>query len=256
MRLGGARAGIAVLAACAAAGVGCGGRASVHGAPEQKTAQQVQLAQSLMRSGRVTEALSTLDEAMRREPANAGLRMLRGEMCMNAGLLEQALESFHKALEVDPHLSVAHTYLGAVYQDLKRPADAEREYLAALASPAFPNPEKAYLGLGILYAGQGRDAEAEASLRKAVGLNPRYFAAHYELAGILERMGQLAEAVREYEVAEPGYRDSAEFLYRLGVGYVRLGQKDKARERLSRILTVAPGSESAAQAGELLKLLE
>ena len=65
----------------------------------------------------------------------------------------------------------------------------------------------------------------------------------------------LDEAAREYEVAEPGYRSFGEYHYRLGLTYYRLGDRDRAREHLSRAIDVAPGSPSAAQADELLRMM-
>jgi tetratricopeptide (TPR) repeat protein len=113
-----------------------------------------------------------------------------------------------------------------------------------------------YLNLALLYSSQGRNVEAIESLRNSVEINPRFYKAHFELASLLDREGNLDEAAREYEVATPGYRTVGEFHYRLGFVYFRLGDKAKARDALERAIDVAPGSNSAAQAGELLKLMQ
>ena len=89
-----------------------------------------------------------------------------------------------------------------------------------------------------------------------MGINPKYYTAHFELASILDRIGELAEAVREYEVSEPGYRNSGDYLYRMGFVYFRLGEEQKARDRLTRVIDVAPGSKSAEQADRLLKMMD
>jgi tetratricopeptide (TPR) repeat protein len=112
-----------------------------------------------------------------------------------------------------------------------------------------------YLNLGLLYAGQGRDEEAIDALRRALELNPKYYKAHYELASLLDRNGNLREAAREYEVASPDYLQAAEYHYRLGWVYFRLDNKDKARESLQRAITLGPGSFSAAKADELLQMM-
>ena len=116
-------------------------------------------------------------------------------------------------------------------------------------------PEQVYLNRGLLYASQGRTEEAIEDLRRAVELNPKFYRGHFELASALDRLGNVQEAAREYEVATPGYRNVGELHYRLGFAYFRLGQHLEARESLNRAIAVAPGSPSAAQADELLRLI-
>ena len=66
------------------------------------------------------------------------LRLFYGEINFQAGKFAEAEKAFQKALELDPYLTDAHLYLGAVYQEMDRLADAERQYLLALNNPAYP----------------------------------------------------------------------------------------------------------------------
>jgi len=249
-----------VVVGCLVAGlaVGCGGtKKKAEAKPKElSVSQQMQLAQSQMTAGRVGEALATLDAAVAREPDNARLRQFYGETCLNGGLLQEAERGFTKALELDPYLTDAHLYLGAVYQEMDRLADAERQYLLALNNPAYPQPEKIYLGLGMLYQRQRRLQEAEKQLRTSVGINSKFYRGHFELAGILEERGDLDEAIREYEVAEPGFQHDAEYHYRLGFAYFRNGDRYLARDHLNRAVDLAPGSVVAKDAGDLLKVID
>ena len=54
----------------------------------------------------------------------------------------------------------------------------------------------------------------------------------------------------------PAFRGDGEYWYRRGFAYYRLGEKDLARESLLRVRSIAPGSESAARADELLTVLD
>lgn len=235
---------------------GCGGGGAATAEVEHDANYAVRMAQSLFRAGRVSEALSTIDEALDREPDNARLHYTRGQLSFSAGRLDEAERSFLRALELEPDLSDAHNFLGAVHQEQGRYDEAERAYRRALANPAYPTPDKAWLNLGLLHALQGRGGEALDALRTSVELDPRNYKAHFELAALLDKLGRLDEAASEYEVAEPGYRNVGDYYYRLGLAYFRLGEADKARETLARVRSVAPGSESAAQADELLKMME
>lgn len=243
------------LVLCGAAS--CTGKKPAHSKPaELTTTEKARMADSMLNAGRVREALAILEEALQEMPDNPQLRKFYGYACFRAGRLDDAEKALLSALELDPYLTDARNFLGAVYDQQGRPSDAEREWKKALEDPSYPTPELLYLNLGVLYAGQSRDAEAIEMLRKSVEINPRFYQGHYELASILERTDQLEEAAREFEVAAPAYRNVGEYYYRLGLTYLRLKQNDKAREALGRALTVAPGSPSAAQAGDLLKMLE
>ena len=250
-----------LIVACLLTGLmlGCGGGSKKQ--PEQKpdelsVSQQMQLAQSQMTAGRVGEALATLEEAVSREPDNARLWQFYGETTLNGGLLQDSEKAFQNALRLDPYLTDAHLYLGAVYQEMDRLADAERQYLLALNNPAYPQPQKIYLGLGMLYQRQRRLEDAEKQLRTSVGIDPKFYRGHFELAGILEERGELAEAISEYEVAEPGFQNSAEYHYRLGFAYFRNGERYMARDRLNRAVDLAPGSVVAKEADDLLKMID
>jgi superkiller protein 3 len=223
--------------------------------PMAEMANKMRMAQAYLQAGRTKEALDVLDEAILAAPANAGLRNFYGQVCFMAGHNESAEAAFRKALEIDIDLADAHNNLGALYDRTGRKDEAEKEYRLALASPAYPTPEKVRLNLGLLYASQGRDEEAIREYRMAVEISTKYYQAHFELAALLDRTGRIDEAVREYEVAAPGYGSSGEYFYRLGFGYFRLGDRLKANENLKRAIEISPGSEAAAKSDDLLKLM-
>ena len=179
-----------------------------------------------------------------------------GLLCLQSGRNDAAVGSLHRAIELDPYLTDARNVLGTVYLELGRAEDAEEQFRKALEDPAYPTPEKVYLNLGLLYDSQGRDDEAVESFRKSVGIDPKYHKAHFHLASALDRVGNLSEAAREYEVAEPAFKNDGEYWYRRGFAYYRLGRAGHALESLLRVRDVAPGSESAARADELLALLD
>jgi Tfp pilus assembly protein PilF len=249
---------IGALTVLTAAWIGCGGggQASKKEPREPSTQELVRQAQSLLGAGRVSEALQTMDEALAKDPDNARLHSAYGTICFQAARYKEAEEAFLNALVRDPYLTDARNFLGAVYAQTGREAEAEEQFKKALRDPAYPTPEKVYLNLGLLYRDQGKDEEAVQQFRTAVEINPKFYQAHFELASTLDRLGRLAEAARMYEIAEPDYRQSAEYHYRLGFTYFRLGDKLRARGSLERARSVAPGSVSAARADEVLEMMD
>lgn len=248
---------VLALAVALATAVGCaGGNKQTTEPYELDSSELARQSQSYLKAGRVSDALRSIDSAIEKEPDNAVLHHYRGQICFQAGRLEPAATAFEKVLQLDPYHTDAHNYLGAVYNELGRLAEAEREFRLALEDPVYPTPEKVHLNLAVLYENQGRDAEALKHLRRSVEINTKYYKAHYQLASLLDRTGELREAVREYEVAAPGYLRSADYHQRLGFAYFRQGDRLKARASLRRAIDVAPGSESAARAFEVLELIE
>jgi Tfp pilus assembly protein PilF len=246
---------LALAAAVALAGCGAGGHHQPKMDPQVEAANKIRTAQSYVTAGRTAEALDLLREAEALQPKNAGIANYQGQILFLAGRYAEAEAALRRALQIDPFLADAHNNLGALYDRMGKKDAAEVEFRTALDQPGYPTPEKVYLNLGLLYISQGRKDEAVTELRRAVEISPKYYQAQFELASLLDSMGKLDEAVRLYEVAAPDYRSRGDYQYRLGFAYFRLGDRVTAADHLRRAVDVAPGSESAAKADEILKMM-
>lgn len=237
---------------------GCGvkgGAEKLDLEPQLDTGKRMRLVESQLRAGNVREALANLDQVIAEAPDNPKVWLFYGQQHFTMGHVDEAERGFRRAIELDPYLTDARIHLAAVYQETARWAEAERQYDLARENAAYPRPELIYLGYGLLYRNQGRLDEAEDSLRQAVGINPKFSRGHFELAGILEEAGELSAAVDEYRVAEPGYRNSADYHYRIGLAYFRLGDRLESRQHLERAVDLAPGSPVAEKAGDLIEMM-
>jgi Tfp pilus assembly protein PilF len=239
----------ALLVACG------GGHRDPKKDPQVEAANKVRTAQSYVSAGRHAEAVDLLRQAQALQPKNAGIANFEGQVLFLAGRFPEAETALRRALQLDPYLADAHNNLGALYDRTGRKDDAEAEFRAALAQPGYPTPEKVHLNLGLLYRSQNRSDEALRELRQAVEIAPKYYQAQFELASLLDSTGKLDEAARLYEVAAPEYRGRGDYQFRVGLVYFRLGDRVKAAEHLRRAVDLAPGSESAAKADELLKMM-
>ena len=246
---------LALAASALIVSAACGGNKKPLTSPTIEAGKQIRLADSYYRAGRVSEALDIIDKAVVEDPKNASLRNFAGQLSFFAGRHAEAEKNFKEALKIDAYMTDARNNLGALYDATGRKAEAEQEFKKALADAAYPTLEKVHLNLGLLYESQGRSDEAMASFRRAVEINPKFWRGHYELASALDKAGKLDEALREYEVASPDYKSNGEYHYRLGLAYMKDQQAGKAREHLSRCQELAPGSENASRALDLLKML-
>ena len=89
-----------------------------------------------------------------------------------------------------------------------------------------------------------------------VEANPRYSRGHYELARTLDESGRSSEALREFGVAEAGYREDGRFHLDYGRVLFRASRPEDAVAHLRKVLDLAPGSSDASAAGDLLQIIE
>jgi tetratricopeptide (TPR) repeat protein len=173
--------------------------------------------------------------------------------------LEQSIDAYREAIDLDPNHSQAHSSLGLVYRELGRHEEALAEILhAEEADPenlvALHNLTAAYFQLdqfenalsvgerllkqtpddvGTLsnYAaalsGLERYEEAEIVLRKALSIDPRYWIAHATLGNVYLLQGRLEEAEQTLQQASALKPDDASIQHNL---------QALKREQLSRNL--------------------
>jgi Tfp pilus assembly protein PilF len=220
------------------------------------TAEKVRMADSYRSAGRMNDALVLLDEVVTDNDDDPHLHTVYGEYLFLAGRYPVAEQHLILALELDPYLTDARNWLGVALAEQERYDEARVQYERALEDPAYPSPQLIYLNLGMLYRAQGLDQEGIQQLRRAVQIDPRFFKAHYELALGLEAVGKFDEALDELVVAEPAYRTDGTYWYRRGFLEFRLQRAIQALDSLRRCLDVSPGSPAAAQARELMEVIQ
>jgi len=152
-----------------------------------------------------TSGLGSVASFPDRKPDETGVRLRDAEAWFQKGLeleeigapVEQALEAYLKAVQMNPSAAGAFVNLGTIYYRQRRFADAQEFYLKAIAAdPGYPLAE---FNLGNLYDEQGRAGEALQHYRKALQLNPKYADAHFNLALLCERSGDLMKAVHHWK---------------------------------------------------------
>ncbi|ABM74607.1 Hypothetical protein NATL1_00431 [Prochlorococcus marinus str. NATL1A] len=131
---------------------------------------------------------------------------------------------------------------GAILQGLGKSKEAE----ASLRKAVELNPDLAesHSYLGNLLNDLGKFKEAEASLRKAVELNPNLALAHAYLGILLNDLGQLKEAEASLKKAIKLKFGSVKAYDALSNVLNKLGRKKEAEESSKKILYLTPVSDS------------
>jgi len=151
------------------------------------------------------------------------------------GADEWAINSYNKAIELEPNNPIYYTNLAKVYiaqndiamqkaqaEDID---DATKASLEAEAAEALLN--------------------AEEKLKKAIEIKVNYAPAHYQLAMVHVRKGDTAAAIEEFEVNRAVDPKDVGIAFQLGLLYYQNNEKDKAIAELERTITLAPNYSNA-----------
>ncbi len=95
-------------------------------------------------------ATTQLELARQALPNSATVELLIASIARRQGRWDEAVALFHTATELDPHSEFAFNQLGVTYQSMRRYADAERAYSAALAVSQNPIGERMSLAFNEL----------------------------------------------------------------------------------------------------------
>jgi spermidine synthase len=133
-----------------------------------------------------------------------------GDYYMVQNSVDKGIESYLKALEIDPQNSAAHFNLALA---LARTGDVDGaiEHIAegVRLRPAYAL--RAHRGLGRILAEAGRPEEAVAEYKKYLRLRPDDARVHNDLGKVLGGLGRLEEAVGHFTEAvrlRPGFEDA------------------------------------------------
>lgn len=136
-------------------------------------------------------------QAKQQRSEEAGDWFQRGLEVEQSGLpVDQAVEAYQKALEIDPQCLGALVNLGTIHYQGREFKKAESYYRKALEIE--PEYALAHFNLGNLFDERGDYAEAYHHYAVALRISPSYSDAHYNLALLCQRTGQTMKAVRHW----------------------------------------------------------
>jgi tetratricopeptide (TPR) repeat protein len=196
-------------------------------------------------------AIQIFNRGVEQYPRSAKLRIGLGIALYSRSQYDDAVKSLCAAVDLDPSDPRPYFFLGKMYDVSTTMAEEVTRRLSQLVQ-LYPKNAQAhyYLALSLWKGQRGEDAidlhQIEALLKTAVRLDPRLSEPHLQLGILYAGQQKDAEAIREYQTAIKLQPDSADAHYRLGQAYQRAGQKAKAKEeieiysRLHKVQQVQP----------------
>ncbi len=157
------------------------------------------LAKCYLWSGEGDEGMALFQKLLERDPDSAAVHMLMGEAFDSRQKTEEAIKEFEIAAKNEPVQPDVHFGSGLSLLEEKRYDDAEREFDLELKNN--PSQNKAIVYLGDVEMKAGRNADALALLKKAVGLAKDSHLAHLDMAIIDQQEKQNELAVGEFREA-------------------------------------------------------
>ena len=118
------------------------------------------------------------------------------EMEQTGGPIEDVMEAYRKAVELDPQSAGALVNLGTLYFNAHNLAEAEKCYTQALQ--VDPEYALAHFDLANLFDERGQRAPALEHYQTALRISPNYADAHYNIALLYQGSNQPLKALRHW----------------------------------------------------------
>jgi len=207
----------------------------------QRVASQAQgyrLVSALTNIGSIHEALGQTEQA--RQAYARALQLDRGHvpaaaamsrLDMSVGDGSRSIESLREAIERSPSPD-GYLTLGRLLRRQGKAAEAEEALRKALSQR--PDHAESCYELGALLAGRAEEGEAERLLRRCIELNPEHVGAPSELGMWLARRGQLDEAERWLARTVELAPQQAASHYNVAIVLEQLGKTDEALRAFRR----------------------
>jgi tetratricopeptide (TPR) repeat protein len=173
-------------------------------------------AASLAREGKLKESAEIAQRIENERLAPEHL-LLFAQLWTDLGETDHAVADYHRALEIDPALRYAHYKAGLAWLRSGKPAEAQKEFEAELAT--YPDDANTRYNLGFVHQQQGHNDAAREMFESAIANDPNHANAQYQLGKMLLDAGQVKPAIEHLEAAARLSPDIDYIHYQLQAAY-------------------------------------
>ncbi|MGD0349648.1 MAG: tetratricopeptide repeat protein [Verrucomicrobiota bacterium] len=166
-----------------------------------------------------------------------------GVLLGNQGRIEEAMEHYHKAVQINPNYYLAYHDLSAALVAKGRLDEAIENYRKAIQH--ITNNPAPLNDLGVALAAQGRWDEAIKNYRKAIQMNPNFSDALGALGVALAAQGRFDEAIQNYRKAIQTNPNNLTALNDLGAALAAEGRLDEAIGNFRKAIQINPNLSEA-----------
>lgn len=243
-----------ILALCTTSLLGC---ASWWHQDKNKAELYLRLGVSQIESGNYPYALRDLLKADELDPNNPVIHNNLGLVYFFRERLDLAEKHLRKAVSIDGKYTEARNNLSRILIEEGKFTDAEKELQVVLNDLTYPNPERAYINLGLVKFNKKEYAPARSAFSKVIESSPDDCVANTYLGRSFFESGDYSRAAEVLDRAigfcqktlydEPHYYSA--------LAYYRLGEKSKSVARFEELVKYYPTGKYRDKAKGMLSLI-
>ena len=161
---------------------------------------------NLYTQGKLKQALVEMSKLLKQFPKSVVLYNICGAANAGLGFLDDAVESYKKALSIKPDYAEAYNNIGVVLKDQGKLREAIEAYDKALSIK--PDYAETFNNMGNALTERGKLNEAIEACKKALSFKPDNAEAHVNMGNALKKQGKLDKAIEAYTKAlsiKPNY---------------------------------------------------
>ena len=201
----------------------------------EATVPWIRLVRLYLVAEKYDQALVCVDKVIQKEKNLPSLYLMRGELCHRLGRIDEAVEAFQKAIELNPEDVLSYSALLELQEDTNDLVAAIDIYKRMIEKR--PNSALLHYQLGLTYARIKNNTSGIAELEKALQLDPRMIRAHYILALLYIDENRLPDAIKSLEQYLPKKPEDTKAWQVLMGTYARVGEISKAEEVAKKMMT-------------------
>lgn len=198
-----------------------------------------------------TAQIEGYEKQLETQPKDHEKQNALGNLYLETGEKEKAVQRFRRALSIKPDYPYAHYNLGVVSEAVGKADEAVNHYRTAIRYA--PDHAPSHNNLAIILVSRGDAAGASRHLMRAVAADNNYVEAHSNLGIVYGSTGDFQSAIREFRAALRIDPDYAEAHNNLANTFAAMGQLDQAIHHYKQALEIVP---DYADARSNLALLE
>jgi tetratricopeptide (TPR) repeat protein len=177
-------------------------------------------------------ARALIEDLAAKHPDHAVYIYWLGRLDYNQRRYDEAIVKLKKAVTLDPRSTRAWNSLGLAFDmqgQMEQALDAFRKATELNRALAHPSPWPPH-DLGFLLLRMEKPNQAEAVLRESLRYDSKLAQTHYYLGRVLEKEGQDTAAINEYTIAVSSDQTSPEACYSLGKLYRKVHRDADAND--------------------------
>ena len=202
------------------------------------------LANALQLQGRYPDVNRLLEDKRTAYADSPEFFITLAESESDAAIYSAARQDLERAISLNPKSHQAHYLLGYVLAKLNDVDGAIGEYHTAIELD--PGQPRTYYQLALALGTKQDQVGEEHALEQALAADGHYAPAHCEMGKILMDENRLADAVSHLNAAIEYNPSSEEAYYLLVRAYADLGEKDKSKDMVKRLMAVRKANRPAA----------